>query len=665
MFCTNCGTKIDAHVKFCPECGCPVKNSTVAENEQQSDGNIPEANHDQGINNVNINNVWYRMLQLSPIIFIMAAVILPLIYYVLLLKLVAVIYVIICCKCDIAEIKRKTSRTVAFDGLSIFAILIFDILYAEKYLCNRKKIIPQTSRIPFYLSLIAGIIILFSFPQNNLFKLYELDSKNLSNNTENPFDNDLSLSDIFNTGINCSSKDVLKTVSETLLKVDKLPPGIKLSYDGIATISKEGSVKVCQSSVTFDISDDKRKQLENDYKSNIFWKKIEKSLIEELRKSEKNNKKLSSLEKYYVDEYLATFVITHDFAIKEIASGESNLVRQNIEYTVTEFDDGTGFYVSIQPEQIKNSWLTLARFITRWGNVDSIEIDSTQPDPKSNDTAKYRKNDSKSIQIKPYNTTSPKNTYSQTEKISRITEGIYAVYNLGDFRNYEEGVFNCDEGYCRNMDKEKLSPEEQNFIQHSDIRGSVKIELNKPQNSYQATGGFMVKDTCMMSAGGDSLTTPVLCKDNRNDSITCEFYDVYNDQTLFLIFQTSGNRLDVSLDSRLSSISHTNNTQKCLDTIQNTPVIFESAEEHNRILILSTKLDFVKANDDILKVWRSLSSATRKQILPEQRKWIKEKDNKCGKADMKGSTEELYKMQKCHTEMTIKRIAELNELTGD
>ena len=279
MFCTNCGTKIDAHVKFCPECGCPVKNSTVAENEQQSDGNIPEANHDQGINDVNINNVWYRMLQLSPIIFIMAAVILPLIYYVLLLKLVAVIYVIICCKCDIAEIKRKTSRTVAFDGLSIFAILIFDILYAEKYLCNRKKIIPQTSRIPFYLSLIAGIIILFSFPQNNLFKLYELDSKNLSNNTENPFDNDLSLSDIFNTGINCSSKDVLKTVSETLLKVDKLPPGIKLSYDGIATISKEGSVKVCQSSVTFDISDDKRKQLENDYKSNIFWKKIEKSLI--------------------------------------------------------------------------------------------------------------------------------------------------------------------------------------------------------------------------------------------------------------------------------------------------------------------------------------------------------------------------------------------------
>lgn len=237
MFCTNCGTRIEAHAKFCPECGCPVKNSTMAENNQQSDGNI--------------NNVWYRMLQLSPIIFIMAAVILPL-FYVLLLKLVAVIYVIICCKCDIAEIKRKTSRTVAFGGLSIFAILIFDILYAEKYLCNRKKIIPQTSRIPFYLSLIAGIVILFSFPQNNLSKLYELNSGHLSNDEETPFDNDLSLSDIFNTGISCSSKDVLKTVSETLLNVDKLPSGIKLSYNGIATISKEGSVKVCKSTVTFD-----------------------------------------------------------------------------------------------------------------------------------------------------------------------------------------------------------------------------------------------------------------------------------------------------------------------------------------------------------------------------------------------------------------------------
>ncbi|MCT4713448.1 lysozyme inhibitor LprI family protein, partial [Enterobacteriaceae bacterium H18W14] len=57
---------------------------------------------------------------------------------------------------------------------------------------------------------------------------------------------------------------------------------------------------------------------------------------------------------------------------------------------------------------------------------------------------------------------------------------------------------------------------------------------------------------------------------------------------------------------------------------------------------------FNESDKKLNVLWKSFSSDTRKKLLPEQRKWIKQKDNFC-KTDIN-----------CLTDMTNKRIADLS-----
>lgn len=643
MFCINCGAKIDDHAKFCPSCGHQMQNSTQIENNMQSSSlnSNDHINVNQAGSN-DINNCYYRMLQISPLLFIVAAMIIPFVYF-LFLKMIAVVYVIVCCMCDIKEIKQKTAKDVNFGGVSIFAIIIFDVLYAEKYLCNRKKVIPSTSRVPFYLSLIIGIILFFVFPKNNLFKSYEIGSNGLNGNQTNIFE-DTPFSNIFNSGVNCSSNEVVDGITESMFKVKKLPKGMKLTLDGIVTVEDDRVIKTCEASINFNIPEDTKKIMADDFNNKIFWEKVEQVVTADYKKD--NGKEISALQRYYLDNSMLTIGVMYGDAIKEIAYGKSDFKPQRVVYFISKFDNGSGYEISFRPEQIQESWRTLASIISLWGQAN---YDMNQ------------NNLSQNLNRNNQNITKDNASASTEEPNSEVMkEGLYAVYNHGDFKNYEEGMFDCSFDYCKNIDKQKLNQEESNFIKYSDIRGSVKIEFNKKQKSYQATGGFNVENACTLSAGGDDLSAPVLCTSNTNNSITCDFYDVFNDQTLSLSFKTSDSNLKVSLDPR-SSISNEVNTNRCMNLIQKTPIKFESDEEHDRILSLSTKLDFIKANADILTLWKSLSADIRKKILPEQRKWIKEKDAKCGKADMKGNAKEISAMQKCHTIMTQQRIERLHD----
>lgn len=634
MFCINCGAKIADSAKFCPSCGYQIPTNSI-----QAEGNAQSSCLNSGehtkLNNAeitNINNNYYRLLQISPIIFIVAAIIIPF-AYLLLLKLIAVIYVIVCCKCDIKEIKQKTSKDVSFSSLSIVAIIIFDVLYAERYLCNRKKVIPNTSRILFYLSLFVGISIFFCAPKNNPLENFSVEPNNNKNDSESSSfmdDKDRPFSNIDDSRIKCSSSEVIDSVTELLFKVKKLPLGMKLTFDGVSTVSNEGSIKICEASINFNIPSDTRKRIADDFNHNIFWDRVENEV-------KKDIKKMNSLQQYYVDNALISFAISYDAAIKKMALEGQDLIEQRVQYTITEYDDRSGFNLSLDTNQVSEAWATIIGIIKLWGLNSSDANQSITPSTSKKDNS----------------------------GVPTVTkEEIYAVYNQGEYRNYEEGVFACSYDYCKNINEQQLTQEERNFVKPSNIRGSVKIEFNKTQNSYQATGGFYVENACMLSAGGDSLSTPVLCSGGNNSSITCDFYDVFNDQTLSFVFKIEDNQLKVSLSPN-SDISDEINTNKCMSLIQNTPIKFESSEDHNRILRLSTKLEFIKANADISALWKSLSDETRKRVLSEQRKWIKHKDATCGKSDMKGSVEEISTMQKCHTTMTEHRIRQLESLLED
>lgn len=76
-------------------------------------------------------------------------------------------------------------------------------------------------------------------------------------------------------------------------------------------------------------------------------------------------------------------------------------------------------------------------------------------------------------------------------------------------------------------------------------------------------------------------------------------------------------------------------------------------------MYLSSKLEFLDADGELNRNWKALSKAQKDKLLPAQKKWIKEKDEKCGPVTMKGTEEKLTAMYKCQFDMTMDRVAKL------
>ena len=85
---------------------------------------------------------------------------------------------------------------------------------------------------------------------------------------------------------------------------------------------------------------------------------------------------------------------------------------------------------------------------------------------------------------------------------------------------------------------------------------------------------------------------------------------------------------------------------------------FETEEEYAHDMYISSKLAYLMVDAELNKKWKALDKKERDELLPGQRKWIREKDAKCGAVTMKGSEQELTEMYKCQKTMTIRRLYE-------
>ena len=79
-------------------------------------------------------------------------------------------------------------------------------------------------------------------------------------------------------------------------------------------------------------------------------------------------------------------------------------------------------------------------------------------------------------------------------------------------------------------------------------------------------------------------------------------------------------------------------------------------------MYLSSKLEFLDADGELNRNWKALSKAQKDKLLPAQKKWIKEKDEKCGPVTKKGTEEKLTEMYRCQYEMTTDKNMELTEM---
>lgn len=91
---------------------------------------------------------------------------------------------------------------------------------------------------------------------------------------------------------------------------------------------------------------------------------------------------------------------------------------------------------------------------------------------------------------------------------------------------------------------------------------------------------------------------------------------------------------------------------------QNTPPqAYQQPQQQNAGSVDQSRMAFASADSDLNTAWSTLTPAKKKELLPSQRQWIKNKDAMCGKVSMQGTDAEVKKMVDCQTQMTLSRIA--------
>ena len=206
MFCKYCGKEISNDSKFCRYCGKALEQNSQQETEIKNIKEIEKIenqtqittvdpsvtlsnNNSKDVNDHSINNSWYYLLWFSPLIvtvifFITVEILINNsgLYISLLpicmfgIKLFIVIALILFCLFDRVQVEKFSRQKISFGVLSIIAILLFDVLYADRYLYNRKKVVQETKRYPFYINLIIALFLFFfALYQVNLFARSSLD----------------------------------------------------------------------------------------------------------------------------------------------------------------------------------------------------------------------------------------------------------------------------------------------------------------------------------------------------------------------------------------------------------------------------------------------------------------------------------------------------------
>jgi uncharacterized protein YecT (DUF1311 family) len=256
-----------------------------------------------------------------------------------------------------------------------------------------------------------------------------------------------------------------------------------------------------------------------------------------------------------------------------------------------------------------------------------------------------------------------------------IKTGLYAPATA----KYSKMFHNTDSFICMGTGSEacqsfvkgkKFTSEEKELVEGGYISGDLKFTKDKDSAEYSVSGSIHFIRICELGTGVFSKTDDtnefesksVKCRRNDDGSISCPF--VNPDETeqgdahaVFTFRPAGSNKLKISAQSvpGMDEIIQ----DGCLDSISDTLFEYETEEEYAHNMYVSSKLQFLMADDNLNRSWRELSKAQRDRLLAEQKKWVKEKDTKCGPVTKKGSEGELTKMYRCQYEMTNDKYFEL------
>ncbi|WP_406545370.1 lysozyme inhibitor LprI family protein [Succinimonas sp.] len=247
---------------------------------------------------------------------------------------------------------------------------------------------------------------------------------------------------------------------------------------------------------------------------------------------------------------------------------------------------------------------------------------------------------------------------------SEIKTGRYAMgpgANLDSFTCASTAEDDCKALFDM---KDKLTREEQEHLGESGERAYLGdfVVAKEPGNGdlYSVKGGIFIGRVgayTFSSRDGDKA----LCQHKEPNKLVCSVYDedkeaeTVNESTATLTFAEK-NKVELNVaasgDPEKADVSF----EELLRFVDGQTFTFETEEEYAHDMFISAKLGYLMNDANLNKKWKSLDKKVRDKILPEQRKWIKDKDENCGAVTMKGSEKELTEMYNCQKEMTADRL---------
>ncbi len=253
---------------------------------------------------------------------------------------------------------------------------------------------------------------------------------------------------------------------------------------------------------------------------------------------------------------------------------------------------------------------------------------------------------------------------------SEIKTGRYAMgpdANLDSFTCASTAPEDCEPLFAM---KDKLTKEEQEHLGESGERAYLGdfVVAKEPGNGdlYSVKGGIFIGRVgayTFSSKGGDKA----LCQHKEPNKLVCSVYDedkeaeTVNESTATLTFAKK-NQVQLNVEAAGDPAKADASFEELLRFVDGQNFTFETEEEYAHDMYISSKLAYLMVDAELNKKWKALDKKERDELLPGQRKWIQEKDAKCGAVNMKGSEKELTEMYECQKRKTLVRMYEELEL---
>ena len=206
--------------------------------------------------------------------------------------------------------------------------------------------------------------------------------------------------------------------------------------------------------------------------------------------------------------------------------------------------------------------------------------------------------------------------------------------------------------------KDKLTKEEQEHLGSSGERAYLgDFVITKEagdEDLYSVKGGIFVGRAGVYSFQSKDADK-ALCHLVEPNKLSCSLCDDDDNESTATLTFVKNNEAELSVEVSEDSPKDPS-FEELIRFVDGQTFRYETEQEYEHDMYISAKLGYLQIDADLNSKWKSLDKKVKDKLLPEQKKWIAEKEKKCGPVNMKGCEKELTAMYTCQRDMTSNRL---------